>query len=83
MEGVIIDLLGVYSMNCLQKNKGDNSMKKDGDKKEISENKELKILWEDRSSSYNYMFEYLKKQGLKKKELNEFSRLLSKYIRLI
>lgn len=49
----------------------------------VSRNEELKMLWENKSKAYNSMFDYLKKVGLKEKDLNKFSRLLREYLQLI
>ena len=55
-----------------------------GEKIEILRNNEdLKLIWENKAHAFNAIFEYLKKKGLKEKELIRFSVLLRDYLQLI
>lgn len=55
-------------------------------KTEITDKDNIKFekeLWELEAKAYNSIFNYLKKQGLKEKELIKFSKLLRAYTKLI
>lgn len=50
---------------------------------QILRNQELKVLWENKACAFNSIFDYLKKRGLKERELDKFAGLLSDYIQFI